>query len=104
MLHTILDELSNTLEGRGLIKEAFQLDVVSNTIEKQSSTGFEKDLEEFNVPLLMKRLEFWKSLSKDVSEKKKIDDMADLIQKSKLVPSEIPSAKAKVKEIFDSIK
>ena len=104
MLHTILDELSNTLEGRGLIKEAFQLDVVSNTIEKQSFTGFEKDLEEFNVPLLMKRLEFWKSLSKDVSERKKIEEMADILQKSKLSPSEIPSAKAKVKEIFDSIK
>ena len=66
--------------------------------------GFEKDLEEFNVPLLMKRLDLWKTLSKNTEEKKKIEDMERLIQESKLVPAKIPEAKNRVKIIFESIK
>jgi hypothetical protein len=104
MLHKIVDEISSKLEIGGHVKEAYQLDVVANTLEKMSYSGFDKDLEEFNVPLLMKRLDLWKTLSKDSEEKKKVAEMEKLIQESKLVPVKIPGAKVEIKKICDSIK
>lgn len=85
-----IDKIASTLEEKGLLNEAEQLDVISNTLE-QISGDVQKDIVEQNNKMFYHPL------------KRILKPFPQLLQNGKFVPSGIDSEAADIPGIEDTI-